>query len=407
MLELKDLVFEVPVEDGSSQTKRIIDGLTLTIADGKFTVITGPNGGGKSTLAKLIMGIEQPTSGSIVFNGRDITRASITERAKLGIGYGFQQPARFKGMKVKKLLELAAGKRLPALECNEYLAKVGLCSAAYPTREVDKSLSGGEVKRIEIATMLARIQDGDLRRARGGHRPVELRPSDQTFRDIHETRDDRSIVTISHQERIISLLMTSSACATAGIEEMGPREESFPSSVWSTAAASRYQLAAQPTELHPDRDFHELLKERRQADLSTIDEKLLEQIADLHGMPRGAFNIGKDGQLVERHSSANITIETFTDKQGIEITIAPGTKNETVHIPVIMTKASMTDVVYNDFHIGEDADVTVIAGCGIHNTGDEKTEHDGIHSFWLGKDLHAHATSRSTTAKARARASAS
>ncbi|MDO4443552.1 MAG: ATP-binding cassette domain-containing protein, partial [Slackia sp.] len=95
MLELKDLVFEVPVEDGSSQTKRIIDGLSLTIDDGKFTVITGPNGGGKSTLAKLIMGIEQPTSGAILFNGQDITNASITERAKLGIGYGFQQPARF------------------------------------------------------------------------------------------------------------------------------------------------------------------------------------------------------------------------------------------------------------------------------------------------------------------------
>lgn len=122
------------------------------------------------------------------------------------------------------------------------------------------------------------------------------------------------------------------------------------------------------------------------ADLSKIDEQLLEQIADIHGMPRGAFNIRKDGQLVERHSSANITIEAFTDKQGIKISIAPGTKNETVHIPVIMTKAGITDVVYNDFHIGDDADVTIVAGCGIHNAGDEKTEHDGIHSFWIGKN---------------------
>ncbi|MFR3272475.1 MAG: SufB/SufD family protein [Slackia sp.] len=103
-------------------------------------------------------------------------------------------------------------------------------------------------------------------------------------------------------------------------------------------------------------------------------------------MPRGAFNIRKDGQLVERHSSANITIDSFTDKQGIEITIAPGTKNETVHIPVIVTKAGLTDVVYNDFHIGDDADVTIIAGCGIHNTSDQKAEHDGIHSFWIGKN---------------------
>ena len=121
------------------------------------------------------------------------------------------------------------------------------------------------------------------------------------------------------------------------------------------------------------------------AELNKIDEELLAQIADLHGMPRGAFNIRKDGQLVERSSSANIDIEAFTDKQGIKITVAPGSKGETVHIPVIMTKTGITDVVYNDFHIGEGADVTIVAGCGIHNSGDEATEHDGIHSFWLGK----------------------
>ncbi len=126
------------------------------------------------------------------------------------------------------------------------------------------------------------------------------------------------------------------------------------------------------------------------AELTKIDEELLAQIADIHGMPRGAFNIRKDGQLVERSSSANIDIEAFTDKQGIKITIAPGTKNETVHIPVIMTKSGITDVVYNDFYIGEGADVTIVAGCGIHNTGDDKTEHDGIHSFWLGKDSHVY-----------------
>lgn len=121
------------------------------------------------------------------------------------------------------------------------------------------------------------------------------------------------------------------------------------------------------------------------AELNKIDEELLAQIADLHGMPRGAFNIRKDGQLVERSSSANIDIEAFSDKQGIKITVAPGTKGETVHIPVIMTKTGITDVVYNDFHIGEGADVTIVAGCGIHNSGDDATEHDGIHSFWLGK----------------------
>ena len=153
MLELQDIVFEVPLAEGSRETKRIIDGISLTIDTDKFVVITGPNGGGKSTLAKLIMGIEKPTSGKIIFKGQDITNASITERARMGVGYGFQQPARFKGMKVKKLLELAAGKRLPMLACNEYLSEVGLCSANYLTREVDKSLSGGELKRIEISMM--------------------------------------------------------------------------------------------------------------------------------------------------------------------------------------------------------------------------------------------------------------
>ena len=122
MLELKNIVFEVPATQGNGAPKRIIDDLSLTIGDDRFTVITGPNGGGKSTLAKLIMGLEVPTSGQIIFNGTDITNLTITERAKLGIGYGFQQPARFKGMKVKKLLDLAAGKKLPMLACNEYLA---------------------------------------------------------------------------------------------------------------------------------------------------------------------------------------------------------------------------------------------------------------------------------------------
>ncbi len=112
MLELKNLTFEVPLADGSKETKRIIDDLSLTIPDGRFTVITGPNGGGKSTLAKLIMGVERATSGQILLDGEDITDLSITERARLGIGYGFQQPARFKGMTVKKLLNIAAGEKL-------------------------------------------------------------------------------------------------------------------------------------------------------------------------------------------------------------------------------------------------------------------------------------------------------
>lgn len=206
MLELKNVSFEVPVQENSRETKRIIDDLSLTIEDDRFTVITGPNGGGKSTLAKLIMGIETPSSGRIIFDGKDITGLPIAERAQLGIGYGFQQPARFKGMKVKKLLDLAAGKKLPMLACNEYLSKVGLCSASYLTREVDKSLSGGEMKRIEIATILAR--DPKLAIYDEPEAGIDLWSFDrltETFRDIHSARCGRSIVIISHQERIIQL----------------------------------------------------------------------------------------------------------------------------------------------------------------------------------------------------------
>ena len=155
MLKLNNINFSVPEESGNKK-REIIKDLSFEIQPGKLIVITGPNGSGKSSLAKLIMGIEKPDSGQIIFEGKDITNLSLTEISNLGICYGFQQPARFKGMRIKKLLDIAAGKKLPMLACNEYLAKVGLCSAGYLTREIDKSLSGGEIKRIEIATVLAR-----------------------------------------------------------------------------------------------------------------------------------------------------------------------------------------------------------------------------------------------------------
>ncbi|MDR0513832.1 MAG: SufD family Fe-S cluster assembly protein [Coriobacteriaceae bacterium] len=121
------------------------------------------------------------------------------------------------------------------------------------------------------------------------------------------------------------------------------------------------------------------------ADLSPIDASLLKEIADLHGMPKGAFNIRKDGQLLERSSSANIEISTKSDSPGIDIHIKEGTKGETVYIPVILTKAGLTDVVYNSFYIGQDCDITIIAGCGIHNESHQPSQHDGIHSFFCGK----------------------
>ena len=252
MLELKNLVFEVPVKEGSSETRRIIDDLSLSIPNDTFTVITGPNGGGKSTLAKIIMGIESPTSGRIILDGQDITDMSITERAKSGIGYGFQQPARFKGMKVKKLLEIAAGKKLPMLSCNEYLSKVGLCSADWLTREVDKNLSGGEVKRIEIATMLAR--DPKLAIYDEPEAGIDLWSFDrltETFRSIHDAGNGRSIIIISHQERIIRLADSIVLLQDGKIKATGKPDEIMPELGLARRAASGPACAlTEPTRLH-------------------------------------------------------------------------------------------------------------------------------------------------------------
>ena len=224
MLELQHISYDVE-QDGDN--KGILHDINLTISE-RFVAITGPNGGGKSTLAKLIMGIEEPTSGTILFDGADITKMPITDRAKLGIGYGCQQPARFRGMKVKKLLDIAAGKKLPMLACNEYLATVGLCSASYLTREVDKSLSGGEVKRIEIATILAR--DPKLAIYDEPEAGIDLwsfAKLTETFRYIHDKRE-ATIIIISHQERIIGLADEIVLVADGLVSEQGPREEIFP-----------------------------------------------------------------------------------------------------------------------------------------------------------------------------------
>ena len=153
MLELKHICYSV--HDGSEQLD-ILKDISLTIEDHRLVVFTGPNGGGKTTLAKIIMGLVTPTSGQILWNGQDITHLSITERAKLGISYGFQQPPRFKGLTVRDLLTLASGDKLLSKDkCCQYLTRVGLCANDYLDREVDISLSGGEVKRIEIASILA------------------------------------------------------------------------------------------------------------------------------------------------------------------------------------------------------------------------------------------------------------
>ena len=224
MLELKHISFNV--NDDGGEKVEILDDVSFTVPDGKFLVITGPNGGGKSTLARLIMGIEQPTAGQILYNGEDITGLSITERAKKGIGYAFQHPPRFKGLTVRRLLSLAHGSELPEDECCSYLTRVGLCSMDYLNREVDASLSGGEVKRIEIATLMARnlglaIYD----EPEAGIDLWSFERLTGTFRELHDRADGRSIVIISHQERIIDLADELVILRDGKVVKQGPKEE--------------------------------------------------------------------------------------------------------------------------------------------------------------------------------------
>ncbi|MDD6808082.1 MAG: ATP-binding cassette domain-containing protein [Oscillospiraceae bacterium] len=225
MLELQNLSFTVEGDEGKLD---IINDLNLKIDDEKFTVITGPNGGGKSTLAKLIMGIEKPTSGKIIFNGTDITDLNITERAKLGIGYAFQQPPRFKGMTVRDLLSLAHGSELPEDECCTYLTNVGLCSMDYLNREVDTSLSGGEVKRIEIATLMARnLELAIYDEPEAGIDLWSFTMLVDSFRALSKNRH-KNVIIISHQERIMQLADDIIVLADGNIKTQGPKDEVFP-----------------------------------------------------------------------------------------------------------------------------------------------------------------------------------
>jgi Fe-S cluster assembly ATP-binding protein len=229
MLEVKNLSFTVPgTETG------IINDVSFTLEDGKFLVLTGPNGGGKSTLARLIMGIEQPTAGQIVFNGEDITGLSLTERAKKGIGYAFQQPPRFKGLTVRRLLSLASGRDLPENECCAYLTKVGLCSKDYLNRAVDASLSGGEVKRIEIATILAREPAlMILDEPEAGIDLWSFTRLTETFEEIHR-KGSCTMIIISHQERIISLADNVVVVDRGVVSRQGTAAEILPSIVSGT-----------------------------------------------------------------------------------------------------------------------------------------------------------------------------
>ncbi len=226
MLEIKNLSFNVNDE---SQEKEIIKDISLTIPDGKLFVITGPNGGGKSTLAKLIAGIEKPTSGQIFFNGTDITDASITERAEMGIGFAFQQPVRFKGLRVADLINLATGKQLTVSEICDYLSLVGLCAKEYIDREVNASLSGGELKRIEIATVLARkslLTVFDEPEA--GIDLWSFSNLIDVFQQQRKDMSNRSIMIISHQERILNIADEIIILKNGSIEKQGEKSCVFP-----------------------------------------------------------------------------------------------------------------------------------------------------------------------------------
>lgn len=226
MLELKNISFTV--SDEENRDKTIIKDISLTLEDDKFIAITGPNGGGKSTLAKIIVGIEKPTSGQIIWNGQDITNLSISERADLGISFAFQQPVRFKGITVFDLIKLAVGHQISRAEACEYLSEVGLCARDYVNREVDASLSGGEIKRIEIATILARATKLSIfDEPEAG---IDLWSFQNLIQVFEKMRRDikGSILIISHQERILRIADEIVVIADGEVLEHEKAEEFLP-----------------------------------------------------------------------------------------------------------------------------------------------------------------------------------
>lgn len=235
MLELKNISFNI--EDGDGKTEIIRD-ISLTIPDNKFVVITGPNGGGKSTLARLIAGICPLSSGKTVLDGTDITGMSITERARMGIGFAFQQPVRFKGLTVLDLLRIAAGTKISVSQACDYLSEVGLCAKEYIDREVNSSLSGGELKRIEIATILARdVKLAVFDEPEAGIDLWSFNNLIRIFEKMRSSDKNRTILVISHQERILNIADEIVVLADGKILKQGSKDEILPDIIGTQYAA--------------------------------------------------------------------------------------------------------------------------------------------------------------------------
>ena len=244
MLELKNISFSVDDEANKKQ-KEILNNINLTVDEDSFVVITGPNGGGKSTLAKIIMGIEKPSSGSIIYKGQDITELNINERAKLGIGFAFQQPVRFKGLTVRDLLSLAVNKAVDTHELCGYLSEVGLCAADYINREINASLSGGELKRIEIAMLMARGVDFSLfDEPEAG---IDLWSFNNLIAVFEKLRDAKhgAVVIISHQERILEIADKLVVVSGGEITAQGPRKDILPELLSNSGACKFYKARRQ------------------------------------------------------------------------------------------------------------------------------------------------------------------
>ena len=236
MLELQNICFSAPAESGGKT--EILNDINLKISE-RFVAITGPNGSGKSTLAKIIAGIITPTSGRVLLDGEDITDLSITERAKRGISFAFQQPVRFKGLTVKDLISLAAGEKLSVSAACSYLSEVGLCAKEYVNREINASLSGGELKRIEIAEILARATKLSIfDEPEAGIDLWSFQNLIKVFEKMHEKRGG-SILIISHQERILNIADKLIMIANGRVAAEGTKEEVLPL-LFGTTAGCRF-----------------------------------------------------------------------------------------------------------------------------------------------------------------------